>query len=312
MVVIGSGLGPAGMGPKYLVSIGHYVGGLHVADDRDDDVRRHVIFLVEGFGLGGGDLADLALPADAGHGRDGRRKRWPGTAPPLRRWGWSRCACGAPPAPRRAPCRTRGRPGGRCGRSPCRPTVPAGSRACSRRIGSSPPRWSVHADRAVLLGEIENWLGTTNFSAASCASSKTFLSCASLAGSWPTTLAVLGVVGGVGDLDLGQRDLLRGIVGGADLVGALEGHVLEHVGEAAGALGIVGRTGVDQRVVAEDRRLRPLADDQGEAVGQHLHGRLLFEAGEVLRVAGGSCAGAATPQPNTTISKRQTLWRPDI
>ncbi len=52
--------------------------------------------------------------------------------------------------------------------------------------------------------------------------------------------AQLGVVGCVGDLDLGEGDLFGGVVGGADLGGALEGHVLEHVGEAAGALGVVG------------------------------------------------------------------------
>jgi hypothetical protein len=34
----------------------------------------------------------------------------------------------------------------------------------------------------------------------------------------PTRLRKLGVVGGVGDLDLGQRDLLGGVVGRADLL----------------------------------------------------------------------------------------------
>ena len=97
-------------------------------------------------------------------------------------------------------------------------------------------------------------------------------------------LAVLGVVGGVGGLDFGERDLLGGIVGGADLVGALEGDVLEHVGEAAGALRVVRRAGVDQRVEAEDRSLGPLADDQREAVGQDLDGGALLEAGEILRL----------------------------
>ena len=61
-----------------------------------------------------------------------------------------------------------------------------------------------------------------------------------MAGSLADALAVLGVVGGVGDFDFGEGDLFGGVVGGADLGGALEGHVLEHVGEAAGALRIVG------------------------------------------------------------------------
>ncbi len=53
-------------------------------------------------------------------------------------------------------------------------------------------------------------------------------------------LAVFGVVGGVGGFDFGESDFFGGVVGGADLGGALEGHVLEHVGEAAGSLRVVG------------------------------------------------------------------------
>ncbi len=72
-VVMGSGLGPAGIGAEILCEDGHCFGGFQVADDRDDDVRGHVILLVEGVGFGRGDLADLALPADAeGAGRDER------------------------------------------------------------------------------------------------------------------------------------------------------------------------------------------------------------------------------------------------
>ena len=61
-----------------------------------------------------------------------------------------------------------------------------------------------------------------------------------LAGSLADALAVFGIVGGVGDFDFGEGDFFGGIVGGADLGGALEGHVLEHVGEAAGSLRVVG------------------------------------------------------------------------
>ena len=97
-------------------------------------------------------------------------------------------------------------------------------------------------------------------------------------------LAVLGVVGRVGDFDLGEGDLFGGIVRCADLGGALEGHVLEHVGEAAGALRIVGRAGVDERVEAEDGGLGALADDEGQAVRQDFDGGAFFEAREILRL----------------------------
>ena len=50
-------------------------------------------------------------------------------------------------------------------------------------------------------------------------------------------LVALFDVGGVSVLDLFQRELFSGVVGGADLVGALERHVLEHVGQAGGAMG---------------------------------------------------------------------------
>ena len=45
----------------------HGGGGFEVADDGDDDVGGCVELFVEGFGFGGGDLADLALPADGGN-----------------------------------------------------------------------------------------------------------------------------------------------------------------------------------------------------------------------------------------------------
>ena len=59
-------LGAGGDGREILLEDGHCLGGFDVADDGDDDVRGHVVLFVEGGGLGGGDLADLALPANAG------------------------------------------------------------------------------------------------------------------------------------------------------------------------------------------------------------------------------------------------------
>jgi hypothetical protein len=52
-------------------------------------------------------------------------------------------------------------------------------------------------------------------------------------------LAVLGIVGRVGDFDLGQCNLFGWIVGRADLRGALEGHVLEHMRKSGLAAWII-------------------------------------------------------------------------
>ena len=81
-------------------------------------------------------------------------------------------------------------------------------------------------------------------------------------------LVALGDVGGVGNLDLCQSWLFGGVIRGADLVGALEGHVLEHVREAGLAHRVLHGTGIDQGEEGEDRSLRALADDDGQAVGQ--------------------------------------------
>ena len=62
----GFGLGAGGDGREIAFEHRHRLGGFDVADDGDDDVRGHVVLLVEVSGLGGRDLADLALPADAG------------------------------------------------------------------------------------------------------------------------------------------------------------------------------------------------------------------------------------------------------
>ncbi len=85
---------------------------------------------------------------------------------------------------------------------------------------------------------------------------------------------------------MARGDFFGGVVGGADLGGAFEGHVLEHVGEAAGTLGVVGRACVDQRVEAEDGGFGALADDEGEAVGKNFYGGPFFEAREILRLRG--------------------------
>ncbi len=59
----GLGLGAGGNLREVSLEKGHGFGGLYIADYCDDDVSGDVVFGVEGGGLGGGDLADLALPS---------------------------------------------------------------------------------------------------------------------------------------------------------------------------------------------------------------------------------------------------------
>ena len=106
-------------------------------------------------------------------------------------------------------------------------------------------------------------------------------------------LEIFGFIRIVGGLDLVQGNLLRGIVLGADLGGSLEGKVLEHVRQAARARGVVHVARVHECHIAEDRRLRPLAHQDREPVGQYLGGDPLLEALEILRRRGlpGHCHG---------------------
>jgi len=83
------------------------------------------------------------------------------------------------------------------------------------------------------------------------------------------------------------------------------------MGEAALATGIVGRTGVDQRVVAEDRRLRPLADNQGETVGSTFTVVFFSKPARYCARLPESCARAATPaaKPNASVMATRRLIR---
>ena len=91
-------------------------------------------------------------------------------------------------------------------------------------------------------------------------------------------LEILGFVGVVGRFHFFEREFFLGVVLGADLRGAFEGQVLEHVREAALAGGVVHVARVDECGVTEDRRLVALADDQREPVGKHFDGGCLLEA----------------------------------
>ena len=98
----------------------------------------------------------------------------------------------------------------------------------------------------------------------------------------------LDVVGGIGALDRRERGLLLRVVRRPDPVGALEGHVLEHVREPRdpGHLAIAAHVHV--REEGEDRRLGALAHENRQAVRERLDAHLLLEGGEVLGGGGSS------------------------
>ena len=96
-------------------------------------------------------------------------------------------------------------------------------------------------------------------------------------------LVALLDVGGVGCLHFRQRNFFGGVVRGANLVRALERHVLEHVGQAGLAHGVLHRAGVHVGVEGKDRGFRTLADDDGQAVVQLLDRDSLLEGSQILR-----------------------------
>ena len=159
---------------------------------------------------------------------------------------------------------------------------PVGGHA-SRSTASSLLGRGIQIDSAVLLGDLGELVGDDILLRGGLSILKGLLQLSEFGRILADAFAVLVVVGRVGGLDFGERDLFCGVVRGADLGGTLEGHVLEHVSEAACAQRIVRRARIDQRVEAEDRGFGTLTDDQREAIGKHLHRGSPLEAREVLR-----------------------------
>ncbi len=123
-----------------------------------------------------------------------------------------------------------------------------------------------------------NWFGMTYLCASFCASTNALCSSASFLRVAPHRLQILGFIRIVRRFHLGQRHLFCGVVRGSDLAGPLEGKMLKHVCQAALARGIVHVARIDKRGVAEDRRIRTLADQQRQPVRQHLRCDPLLEA----------------------------------
>ena len=104
-------------------------------------------------------------------------------------------------------------------------------------------------------------------------------------------LQIFGLVGVVGGFHFFQSDFFSGVIFGADLGGAFEGQMLEHVREAALAGGVIDVARIDEGGVAEDRRLMALAHDEREPVGKHLDGGALLKTFQILGVGGDTCGG---------------------
>ena len=167
-------------------------------------------------------------------------------------------------------------------RSPSTPKAPAGSPASTRRTACRRGPVSAFRSCAPFASATSvNWLGMTYFSASACASTNALCSSASFFWVASHRLQVFGLVGVVRRLHLCQSNLLGRVILGPDLARALEGQVLEHVRQSALARGVVHVARIDQCVVAEHRRFGPLANDQREPVGQHLHSDLFLQLLEV-------------------------------
>ncbi len=234
-------LGAGGDLREVTLEDGHGLAGFDVADDRDDDVGWNVILFVEGFGLGCAYLADLALPADAAatvgvgdvgggeelldHAADGGRVDAHATLflndvallVELALDGLADALA-----------------------FEIGPELEAVGGHGPEVLGGVFGGGGVHADGAVLLGDEGELIGDDEFLCVGLGVLEGFFEAGEAGGVLAYAFAEFSVIGCVGDFDFRESDLFGGVVGGADLLGSLEGHVLEHVGEAAVALGVVG------------------------------------------------------------------------
>ena len=265
---------------------------LHIAGNRDHNVRWRVVALVEGRGLCRVDLRQLRLPANARssirmrdiRGREKLLHHAPdgigvGAHAPLfhhhvalfvelARHRMTDAAAlhirpELEPVCRHAPEIFRGIQGG----------------------------GGIDAGRTVLLGNLRELVGNYVLLRILLRRVEGLTQLLQLRGILSHALTVLSVVGGIRVFHLLQRHLLGRPVRGADLLRAFEGQVLEHVGNAGLTGRIVRVARVHQRVVRENRRLRPLDEQNRQAVGKNLRGDTLFKAGKFLLRQIGRCRG---------------------
>ena len=95
-------------------------------------------------------------------------------------------------------------------------------------------------------------------------------------------LVALGDVGGISGLHFFQGHFLRRVVLGADFIGTLESHVLEHVGQPGFSQGVLRRSRVHHGKEREYRSLGPFTDENDQAVVELLDRNALLEGCDVL------------------------------
>ena len=109
-------------------------------------------------------------------------------------------------------------------------------------------------------------------------------------------LQLLGVVGGIGGFQRRQRSFFRGVVLGADVLGALKSEVLKHMRQTRLLAGVIRVSRVHDGEVREDGRVLALGEQEGQAVRQHLDRGMRLElfqlAGGVGVKRRGACLGA--------------------
>ena len=86
----------------------------------------------------------------------------------------------------------------------------------------------------------------------------------------------------IGAIDLVERGFLGGVIGGADSGGALESHVLEHVGQAGDAGHLLRGAHIDMGMERNHGRLRALVNQECEPVLEFVLSEILLERGEIL------------------------------
>src|SRR6202041_2355323 len=277
------GLGASGDLREVAFEDGHRLGRFYVSDNSNDDVRGHVVLLVEVSRLGRRDLTDLALPANA----------WP----PVGVRHVSSCEELLDHAAN--------------GRGVdahtafflnhvsllIELTLDGLADALALQVGPELEtiRWHapevlcgifrgrcVDADCAVLVGDRRKFIRNDILLRFGFGVLKGFEQLCEFLLALADSFAVLSVVGRIGDFNLSEGNLFGRVVCGANLGAPLEGHVLEHVSETACTLRIVGRARVDQRIEAEDGSFGALTDDQRQTIRQDFDGGSFLETREIL------------------------------
>ena len=227
------GRGPLHQPAEVLVDDRHHFGRLHVAHDGHDHVGRDVVLLVERHCIGSRKALQVGRPADD---RLPIRVRGEGRGQRLLDQASDRVALGAH-APlfvndvtlfvELAEHRMEEALGVEIG--PQFNTVRRHRVEVARLVGI---RESVHAAGAGAIDDLAELIRHDELLCLVDGGLPPFFELSDLCRVVVDGIAAGSIVGGVAPFDFGQRGRLRRVIRRADFVGALEGHVLEHMREA--------------------------------------------------------------------------------